>query len=45
MSTAVLNVQCWLETLVAWFRKPARPKAAAKPTSAEKPRVRIAGLR
>lgn len=46
MSTAVLNIQCWFESLVMWLRKPARPKAiAAKPATEEKPRVRIAGLR
>jgi hypothetical protein len=45
MNATVMNVQCWFESLVAWLRQPAKPKAAAKAVSEEKPRVRIAGLR
>lgn len=47
MNTAVLNVQCWFETFVAWLRQPAKPKVAAKSATTDKPkeRVRIAGLR
>ena len=47
MNTAVMNVQCWLETLgyrlsvlFASLRS-----TTAKPAKEEKPRVRIAGLR
>jgi hypothetical protein len=42
MNTAVMNVQCWFESFVAWLRQPAQPKTAAKTA---KERVRIAGLR
>ena len=47
MNTAVMNVQCLFESFFAWLRQPARAKAvtATKPSTKEKPRVRIAGLR
>ncbi|HEY3858505.1 MAG TPA: hypothetical protein VGM47_02705 [Gammaproteobacteria bacterium] len=48
MNTAVLNINCWLESFAAWLRKPVRSKAVATTTKSmkeEKPRVRIAGLR
>lgn len=47
MNVAVMNVQCWFESLggrlaslFAWLRR-----TTAKPAKEEKPRVRIAGLR
>jgi len=43
MNTAVMNIEGWFSSFVAWLRKPARRKASA--SNPVKERVRIAGLR